>query len=254
MRLLALLAAALLLTLCARSASPLSRSCPDPDPVFRAQQQQYPRVRDAYATHETELHALLRRHGIAAGRLELYLRAFKIGRRLEAWGREQGTGEFVLLRTYRLAGTSGTLGPKRRAGDGQIPEGFYYINRFNPASTYHLSLGLDYPNAADLRQAAPNPGGDIFIHGSDVTVGCLPITDAGIRELYVLAVEARSAGQTDIAVHIFPFEMTAANMARRATSPHHMFWLGLLPGYQYFEDTHQLPSMRVDAGGAYAVE
>lgn len=253
MRLLALLAAALLLTLCARSASPLMMAV-EPDPAFRAQQQQYPRVRDAYALHEANLHALLRRNGIPAGRLELYLRAFKVGRRLEAWGREQGTGEFVLLRTYPLAGTSGSLGPKRQAGDRQVPEGFYVINRFNPASKYLLSLGLDYPNAADLRRAAPDPGNDIFIHGSDVTVGCLPITDAGIRELYVLAVEARSAGQTDIAVHIFPFEMTAENLARRVASPHLGFWQGLVAGYQYFEDHRQLPAMHVDAHGAYAVE
>ncbi|HEX8426565.1 L,D-transpeptidase family protein [Hymenobacter sp.] len=253
MRLLVLLAAALLLALCARTTSPLTMAS-DPDPAFRVQQQQYPRVRDAYALHEADLHALLRRNGIPAGRLELYLRAFKVGRRLEAWGREQGTGEFVLLRTYRLAGTSGALGPKRKSGDKQVPEGFYLINRFNPASNYHLSLGLDYPNAADLVHAAPDPGGDIFIHGSNVTVGCLPITDAGIRELYVLAVEARSAGQTDIAVHIFPFEMTVENLARRVASPHSRFWQGLVAGYQYFEDHHQLPCVRVDAHGAYAVE
>ncbi|WP_375435672.1 murein L,D-transpeptidase family protein [uncultured Hymenobacter sp.] len=253
MRFLALLAAVLLLTLYARSASPLTMAI-DPDPAFRAQQQQYPRVQDAYATHEADLHALLRRNGIQAGRLELYLRAFKVGRRLEVWGREQDTGEFVLLRTYALAGTSGTLGPKRQAGDKQVPEGFYFINRFNPVSNYHLSLGLDYPNTADLRHAAPNPGGDIFIHGSDTSVGCLPITDAGIRELYVLAVEARSAGQTSIAVHIFPFEMTTENLARRVASPHSSFWQGLVAGYQYFEDHHRLPSVRVDARGAYAVE
>lgn len=253
MRLLALLAAALLLNLCARPASSITQAT-EPNPAFRANQQRFPRVRAAYALHETDLHALLRRNGIPAGQLELYLRAFKVGRRLEAWGRRYGTGEFVLLRTYRLAGTSGTLGPKRRAGDGQVPEGFYSINRFNPDSKYHLSLGLDYPNAADLRHAAPDPGNDIFIHGSNVTIGCLPITDAGIRELYVLAVEARTAGQTSIAVHIFPFELTAENLARRVASPHTGFWQSLVAGYQYFEDYHQLPCVSVDARGAYAVE
>jgi len=253
MRLLVLLATALLLPLCASSGSSITQAT-EPDPAFRVQQQQFPRVRAAYALHETDLHDLLRRNGIPARRLELYLRAFKVGRRLEAWGREHGTGAFVLLRTYRLAGTSGTLGPKQRADDGQVPEGFYFINRFNPASNYHLSLGLDYPNTADLRHAAPDPGGDIFIHGSNVTVGCLPITDAGIRELYVLAVEARAAGQTDIAVHIFPFELNAENLARRVASPHSRFWQSMVAGYQYFEDHHQLPCVSVDARGAYAVE
>jgi murein L,D-transpeptidase YafK len=249
MRLLALLAAALLLTLCA----PVSTAF-TPNPAFRQQQLRFERVRAAYRLHQTNLHQLLRHHGIRPERLELFVRAFKVGRRVEVWGREQDAGQFVLLRTYRLAGTSGTLGPKRRAGDGQIPEGFYHINRFNPDSEYHLSLGLDYPNAADRRHAAPDPGGDIFLHGSDVTIGCLPITDAGIRELYVLAVEARAAGQAAIAVHIFPFEMTAENLARRVASPHLAFWQSLAAGYQQFEDTHQLPQVGVDGLGAYAVE
>lgn len=249
MRLIVLLAAALLLTLCARSASSVT-----PNPGFREEQQRYPRVRAAYSTHEQHLRFLLQRHGIGEGRLELFLRAFKIGRRLEVWGREQGVGQYVLLRTFPLAGTSGTLGPKRRAGDGQVPEGFYTINRFNPASLYHLSLGLDYPNAADRQSAGPDPGGDIFIHGSNVTIGCLPITDAGIRELYVLAVEARAAGQANIPVHIFPFELTAENLARRASSPHAHFWQSLAAGYQYFETNHQIPCVEVDAQVSYAVQ
>ncbi|RPD50504.1 hypothetical protein DNI29_05480 [Hymenobacter sediminis] len=191
---------------------------------------------------------------MAPERLELFLRAFKVGRRLEVWGRNEGAGQFVLLRTFRLAGTSGTLGPKRQAGDGQIPEGFYTIDRFNPDSKYHLSLGLDYPNAADrYRSATLDPGNDIFIHGSNVTIGCLPITDAGIRELYVLTVEARAAGQTAIPVHIFPFELTTENLARRLMSPHLGFWQQLAVGYQYFEDNHQLPLVTVGSAGAYSV-
>lgn len=249
MRLLALLAAAVLLRLCA----PTSTASPAPDPAFRQQQLRFERVRAAYMLNQTNLHQLLRQHGIRSERLELFVRAFKVGRRVEVWGREQDAGQFVLLRTYRLAGTSGTLGPKRRSGDRQIPEGFYHIDRFNPSSEYHLSLGLDYPNAADRRHAAPDPGGDIFLHGSDVTIGCLPITDAGIRELYVLAVEARAAGQTAIAVHIFPFEMTAENLARRVASPHLAFWQSLAAGYQHFEDSHQLPQVSIDEQGTYAV-
>ena len=248
MRLL-LLATALLPALCAPAPSVLT-----PDPAFRQQQLLFPRVRAAYAIHQTTLHALLEKNGIRAERLELFVRAFKVGRRLEVWGREQNAGRFVLLRTYRLAGTSDTLGPKRRADDGQVPEGFYTINRFNPDSRFHLSLGLDYPNAADRLHATPNPGGDIFIHGSNVTIGCLPITDACIRELYVLAVEAHAAGQASIPVHIFPFEMRADNLARRQASPHVAFWQGLVAGYQYFEENHQLPCVTVNAAGAYAVE
>lgn len=251
MRFLLLTAAVLLVAAAARSSAP----APEPNPAFRVNQLRFPRVRAAYAVNQSATHALLRRNGLAPERLELFVRAFKVGRRVEAWGRNQGQGQFVLLRTFRLAGTSGTLGPKRQAGDGQIPEGFYTINRFNPDSKYHLSLGLDYPNAADqLRAGSLDPGNDIFLHGSDETIGCLPITDAGIRELYVLAVEARSGGQVSIPVHIFPFELTDENLALRMASPHFPFWQQLAPAYQVFERTHALPAVAITAAGGYALQ
>ncbi|SDX91755.1 L,D-transpeptidase family protein [Hymenobacter psychrophilus] len=251
MRSLLLLALALTAALGARSAT----QQPEPDAAFRTEQLRYSRVREAYAQYQGPVRALLRRHGVAPEQLELFVRAFKIGRRVEVWGRNRGAGPFGLLRTFALAGTSGTLGPKRRAGDGQIPEGFYAINRFHPNSQYLLSLGLDYPNAADqLRTPAGlDPGDNIFLHGSDVTVGCLPITDAGIRELYVLAVEARAAGQASIPVYIFPFELTADQLARRPLGTHLAFWQELAPGYQYFETHHELPTVKVAATGTYVV-
>ncbi|MFC7667854.1 murein L,D-transpeptidase family protein [Hymenobacter humi] len=107
-----------------------------------------------------------------------------------------------------------------------MPEGFYQIDRFNPKSEYHLSLGLNYPNAADLALGEPDPGGDIFIHGGEVTIGCLPITDIGIEEVYLIAVAARAAGQTLIPVHIFPFPLTESELARRTASPNYAFWRG----------------------------
>ncbi|SES95581.1 L,D-transpeptidase family protein [Hymenobacter actinosclerus] len=226
---------------------------PAPDPAFRTEQLRYPRVREAYAQYQEAVRARLRRQQIAPERLELFVRAFKMERRVEVWGRNQDGGPFILLRTFALAGVSGRLGPKRRAGDRQIPEGFYTINRFNPNSEFLLSLGLDYPNAAD-QQHTPSgldPGDNIFVHGSHETIGCLPITDAGIQELYVLAVEARAAGQRNIPVHIFPFGLTANQLARRQQSPHYAFWQELAPAYAYFETHRTLPTVIVATNGAY---
>ncbi|RYU74773.1 hypothetical protein EWM57_20250 [Hymenobacter persicinus] len=186
-------------------------------------------------------------------RLEVFIRAFKIGRRVEVWGRNHDSdGAFQLLRSYPIAACSGALGPKRQEGDGQVPEGFYLINRFNPNSLYHLSLGLDYPNAADRALGLAKPGGDIFIHGSNVTIGCLPITDALIEELYVLLVEARSAGQQDIPVHIFPFELSDGQLAKYRQHRHYAFWQSLQPGYTYFEQHHR-PASAASTTGLYAL-
>jgi len=212
---------------------------PPTAPDFWQQQLAYARVRAARARCWSTLVARLRAQGLDPARLEVFFRLLKTSRTLEVWARNQGDAAFRLLQGYPLAATSGTLGPKRRAGDEQVPEGFYRIDRFNPASAYHLSLGLDYPTAADVLATGPaDPGGDIFIHGSNVTEGCLPLTDAGIEEVYLLAVAARAAGQARLEVHLFPFALTTEQLARRADSPHAAFWRELAPGYAYFEQHH----------------
>ena len=107
---------------------------------------------------------------------------------------------------------SGTMGPKRMEGDYQVPEGFYHINEFNPNSNYHLSLGINYPNASDrILSDSLKPGGSIFIHGNCVSAGCIAITDEPIEELYVLASEAKNQGQEFIPVHIFPVRYSNSN-------------------------------------------
>ncbi|MCC3152912.1 hypothetical protein Q3A66_07885 [Hymenobacter sp. BT770] len=218
--------------------------------AFWQQQLQFPRVRAAQAMAGPAVAHRLRSHSLDAQRLEIFFRLIKTHRELEVWARNQGTGPFELLHCYPLAATSGSLGPKRRAGDYQVPEGFYEIDRFNPKSNYHLSLGLNYPNAADRALGEPEPGGDIFIHGGEVTVGCLPITDAGIEEVYLLAIMARAAGQAVIPVHIFPFAMTEIELARHLASPHQAFWRRLMPGYAYFEKHHEpAPPAQLAAAG-----
>ena len=217
-----------------------SRAAPaDSGAAFRPHQLRFPRVRAAQAAAGPVVANLLRTHYLDPRRLEIMCRLVKTRVALEVWARNRGGGPFELLYTYPLAATSGTLGPKRRAGGYQVPEGFHVIDRFNPNSNFHLSLGLNYPNAADLALGEPNPGSDIFIHGGATSIGCLPITDAGIEEVYLLAVTARAAGQAVIPVHIFPFPLTDVELARHATSPHQAFWRGLVPGYAYFERHHE---------------
>ena len=94
------------------------------------------------------------------------------------------------LKSYPVLAASGGPGPKLREGDFQVPEGICRLTAFNPNSSYHLSIRVDYPNAEDRRVAALDGrtrlGGDIFIHGKAVSIGCLAIGDAAIEELYLL--------------------------------------------------------------------
>jgi murein L,D-transpeptidase YafK len=96
-----------------------------------------------------------------------------------------------LVRRYPILRASGTLGPKLREGDLQVPEGIYRVTFLNPNSRYHVSLRLDYPNAFDREMASLDGrstlGGDIMIHGKSVSVGCLAMGDEAAEELFVLA-------------------------------------------------------------------
>jgi murein L,D-transpeptidase YafK len=106
-----------------------------------------------------------------------------------------------IVREFRVALGRGGLGPKRRQGDGRVPEGLYQISDHNPDSAYHLALRISYPTPQQVDQAAKlriNPGGDIMIHGLpddrgwigsrhtkvDWTEGCIALTNREIEWLY----------------------------------------------------------------------
>lgn len=211
-----------------------------PAQSFKAKQLTFDRVRTAHDEKWPMLRGELTRKGINPDRFRLFFRAFKEQKQLEIWIQAKPGQPFVLFKTYPIVASSGVLGPKRTEGDGQVPEGFYYIDRFNPRSNFYLSLGLNYPNADDRKRGREPFGGDIFIHGSDVTIGCLPLTDDKIKEVYMLAVQACEAGQTQIPVHIFPFPLDDKTLATHAGSEHAAFWQTLRPGYTSFEKQHRL--------------
>jgi murein L,D-transpeptidase YafK len=190
---------------------------------------------------------------------EVFLRWLKREAVLELWARNPHR-RFRLIASYPILASSGEPGPKRREGDRQVPEGFYEIDRFNPQSAFHLSLGLNYPNASDRVLSDPEqPGCDIFIHGKDVSIGCAPIGDAAIDEVYLAALDAHAQGQARIAVYVFPARMSgpeweqfaASEISRRPELE--SFWAQLQPAFDSFERRRVLPSITVTADGRYLV-
>lgn len=189
---------------------------------------------------------------------ELYLRAFKVERELEVWAGPRNQ-PLVKVRTFPICAASGDVGPKRAEGDAQVPEGFYTVDLFNPRSAYHLSLRVSYPNALDRKQGAAKPGGDIFIHGDCVSIGCLAIENGPIEALYVMVSEARARMGRDVPVHLFPRRLDAAGLAALEALPgvpaaRKAFWRGLEPAYRLFEESRRPPRVKVDsAASAYVV-
>lgn len=227
---------------------------------FKSSQSKNIRVKLAYAEKYKDIEKHTERLGLDINKIQIFIRAFKKERKLELWGKNIEDEKFVLIRKYRFCNFSGSLGPKRKQGDLQTPEGFYYIDRFNPVSKFFLSLGINYPNKSDLVFADKDtPGGDIFIHGNCVTTGCIPITDDKIKELYIYAVEARNNGQKRIPVHIFPEKMHQhkfKELKKSYTENIELveFWESLKPVYDYFETHKQLPKVGFDSKGKYLIE
>jgi murein L,D-transpeptidase YafK len=171
-------------------------------------------------------------------------RIFKEEAEMEVWKRNRD-GQFELLKTYPVCRWSGDLGPKKREGDRQAPEGFYTIGprQMNPASNYYLAFNTGFPNAYD--RAWGYTGSELMVHGDCSSRGCYAMTDEQIQEIYALARESFFGGQTAFQLQAYPFRMTALNMAKHRNNPNFAFWKMIKEGYDNFEATHQEPKVAV---------
>ena len=170
----------------------------------------------------------------------IYIRIFKEEKELEMWVKKERS--FILFRKYSICTYGyGTLGPKTKEGDGQAPEGFYYVTaeRLNPVSNFHLSFDIGYPNKYD--RSYKRTGSTLMVHGDCVSIGCYAMTDKQIEEIYALADAALRNGQSFFRVHIFPFRMTMKNMEKYKKSKWYSFWKNLKEGYDFFENNDNIP-------------
>jgi murein L,D-transpeptidase YafK len=221
---------------------------------FLTSQLQFKRVRVAKAQKGKKVNDLLASKGIDKEAFNLFIRGIKDEQKLEIWAKNKNSSSYKLINSYDFCAYTGDLGPKRRSGDKQIPEGFYTVDRFNPESAYYLSFRINYPNESDLHFADKlNPGDNIFIHGDCITIGCIPIGDENIKELYLLAAMAKDSGPVN--VHIFPTRMDEGldKISQSASADLKKFWNSLASGYQEFENNKMLPSVSVGSDGYYVV-
>ncbi|MBL7718287.1 MAG: L,D-transpeptidase family protein [Flavipsychrobacter sp.] len=234
-------------------------SAQDDPNTFKNFQFSSDRVTNAWNKYNDSLRSLFKSKGVAYPPKDIYIRSFKSMNEMEVWARNEPDQEYKLIKLYRICALSGILGPKRYEGDRQVPEGFYFIEDFNPRSDYHLSMLINYPNYSDLMLSnKTRPGGDIYIHGGCVTVGCMPMTDDVIQEIYTLCLNAKINGQIHIPVHIFPtrFNDAGLNFLGREYGKEQdkqQFWVNLKAGYDYFEKHHKIFPVVYTPEGKYAI-
>lgn len=180
--------------------------------------------------------------------------SYKAEGELQVWVKENGQTEYEIFKVYDVCKKSGDFGPKYKQGDKQVPEGIYSINVFNPKSDYLLSLGINYPNAADRKRSdALDLGGDIYIHGSCMTVGCLPMTDDLMKEIYILGILAKNSGQENIPIHLYPFKFNKLTeyIFYKEYPEHIVFWENLKSEYYFFKENNRIRHFEIDAFGNY---
>jgi murein L,D-transpeptidase YafK len=183
---------------------------------------------------------------------EMYLRAFKEESRLEMWAAPKRGTKMVRVASWPVLRASGGPGPKRKQGDLQVPEGFYEVDVFNPRSQFLLSFRVSYPNASDRVLSDPvSPGGDIYIHGKRVSIGCLAMGDEAIQAIYLAVWDAHASGAKPIRIDIYPSE-DIEGMSRQYPELAE-FWRPLGVALRRFDRTKRPAAFRVAADGRYVI-
>jgi len=223
------------------------------------QQKKHPRVKNAYSLRYDSIQKLFKDNNLNFPPENLFLQAFKLNDTLELWAKNNNQKQYKLLRSYQICTRCGEVGPKRKEGDLQVPEGCYFINHLNPNSNFLLSLGINYPNASDRIHSDKNhPGNAIYIHGNCVSLGCLPLTDPIIQELYLICLENQLNFDTKIPVYIFPIRFNSFEYVQLKIEPILnpkliQFWQTLEPIYNYFLKQSQLPNLILNKEGYYQI-
>lgn len=187
--------------------------------------------------------------GLAPGN-PMFLRIFKEENEMELWLRNPAKPEFTLFKVYRLADWSGGPGPKLREGDGQAPEGFYFVSasRLRWETRHHLGIDLGFPNEYDSFHGRSGSG--IMIHGGKASRGSYVLPEGDMDELFTLAMSAFESGQAFFRVNVFPFRMTDQRMEKEwKRQPRWIdFWVNLKEGYDFFENVNAPPDAGVESG------
>lgn len=229
------------------------------DSLFKVKQLKYKNARQAYETSEDKVRKMLEDKKIDYATLEIYMRVIKKEQIIEMWAKDRKDNHsFVHIKNYKLCVEKNY--DKKRGVDLLIPESFYYIKHFYPFDPYCLRLEVNFPNESDEKRG--RTGGDIAVHGGCFSTYCTPLTDEDIREIYIMALEARTKGQQKVPVHNFPFRLDSPDLEKYSKNPEyqkpynkgikrHELWQNMKKQYIFFEENRLLLPFTTDKKGRY---
>ncbi len=224
---------------------------------FKMEQLENENVKTAYVDKENIMKKLVIKKGFRSFSNHIVLRYFKLEQVLELWIKPPDATSYSLLKRYKACGIKSETGPKKLLGDHVVPEGVYEIDMLVPDSPHLLALSINYPNNADTNRNGQKDA--VSITGDCGKKGNISLDDESLKEIYVMAVEARAAGQEDIPVHIFPAALVENNMAKLKSmypdaSYNHELWESLRVVFNYFNKTKRLPLTQATDNGLYAIQ
>jgi len=214
----------------------------------------------------------LRTYGLPDTNLEIYLQVFKKEEQVHVFARRRNSGDpFLPLWVFPVMGSPFTYspdgrgkdaGPKTVQGDGKVPEGCYRLTWQNEWSDFYLGYLISYPHRGDrIRRDRWQPGrgtgGAIVLHGDAVTIGCIPVGDSGIEEIFLLLSRNGRTKQGYATLHIFPCRFDVPEneeiLQHYGTLRPELvdFWDGLRSIYRYFEKYQCLPDIDVGRETGY---
>lgn len=178
-----------------------------------------------------QLKPAFQKAGVSYPPEEITLLVFKNERRMELWARSGMSDPWRHIKNYPVLAASGGPGPKLRDMDRQVPEGIYKLEALNPDSRFDLSMELNYPNSEDQYHARMDGrtdlGGEIFIHGNKLSIGCIAIGNPNIEQLFVLVDEV---GMRNVTVIVAPNDL---RYEKPLPSKEKVTWLPQLYGQIY---------------------
>jgi murein L,D-transpeptidase YafK len=212
--------------------------------------------------------------GLSFRQVEVFVQVFKREEEVNVFARRAGSEDsFERLKTFHVTCSPFTYeeasldkaGPKTIQNDGKVPEGCYLLTWQNRWSLYHISYNVSYPNPGDINRTAAwdegsNSGKEIFLHGNRVSVGCIPVGDAGIEEIALLLNGSYRESTSHGRIHIFPcrfgVEENEKALQRYAKERPELgaFWDSLRPIYAYFKKHKKPPDFHFDENGYYQLQ